>query len=327
VSLRVVVTGAGGFLGKRVVQSLLDMAELDIDGTRREIAEVVACDVTRPLLPEDPRIHLVVGDIADPLFAEEVIGPGTGAVLHLAAVVSGAAESDFDLGMRTNLNGTRTLLEACRGASGPVRFVFASSVAVYGGGLSGVISEATAPAPQTSYGMQKAIGELLVCDYSRRGYVDGRALRLPTIAVRGDAPNTAVTSFVSDIVRDPVRGAEAVCPVAADTAVWILSPRRVVEAFILAVELPARVWTEGRVVALPGSTVTAAEIVAVLRVMEGELVADRVRWEIDPFIDAVVSSFPVAIDTSYGDRLGFRADVDTAAIIRDFLEDEQAADR
>jgi len=149
-------------------------------------------------------------------------------------------------------------------------------------------------------------------------------LRLPTITVRGGAPNAAVTSFASDIIRDPARGTEAVCPVSPNTKVWVLSPRRGVDAFIRALELPAEAWVEGRIVALPGAAVTPGEMVEALREMAGDDTADRVRWEVDPFIDGIVSSFPVAFDTSYAEELGFEADAGAAEIVRYFLEEEDA---
>lgn len=323
--MRLVVTGAEGFLGRRLARELLRRGTLHIDGVDIEITELVACDLTAPGLPHDSRVHELAGDVADTGFAGRAVGGGTGAVVHLAGVVSGAAERNFDLGMRTNLDGTRALLEACRALEASPRFVFASSVAVYGGALPPQVSEATAPTPQTSYGTQKTIGELLVADYSRKGYVDGRALRLPTIAIRGDAPNAAVTSFASDIVRDPVRGTETVCPVGPGTKVWVLSPRRAVDAFIRALELGAEAWTGGRIVALPGSAVTAGELVDAVRQLAGDEVADRVRWSVDPFIDDIVSGFPITFDTSYAHQLGFQADGSAADIVRGFLEEEAAA--
>ena len=267
-------------------------------------------------------MHEIVGDIADPDLVARAVGSGTDVLVHLAAVVSGAAERDFDLGMRANLDGTRALLEACRALSSPPVFVFASSVAVYGGALPPLVSEATAPQPQTSYGIQKTIGELLVSDYSRKGFVDGRVLRLPTIAVRGDGPNQAVTSFASNIVRDPVRRSDTVCPVGPDTKVWVLTPGRAIDAFIRALELPGGAWEAGRVVVLPGSTVTAGEIVEVLRGLAGNEVADRVHWEVDPFIDGIVSGLPASFDISYAQTLGFSADAGAPEIVRTFLDEE-----
>src|SRR5690606_32816075 len=160
---------------------------------------------------------------------EPAIDADTVAVFHLAAVVSGGAEADFELGMRVNLDGTRLLLDICRRRGTRPRVVFASSVAVYGGDLPEVVTDDTRLAPQSSYGTQKALGELLVNDYSRRGFIDGRALRLPTISVRPGRPNSALSSFASGIVREPLNGEEAVCPVSPDMVLWLLSPEAVNE--------------------------------------------------------------------------------------------------
>ena len=187
--------------------------------------------------PRDARLEAVTGDISDPQVVKRCRSRRR-TLAHLAAVVSGAAEADFDLGMRVNLEGSRLLLESLRQCSKPPRLVFASSVAAFGGALPPVIEDATPPAPQTSYGTQKVIGEFLVSDYSRKGFIDGRSLRLPTIVVRSGKPNAAASSFASGILREPLNGLVSECPVGPETSVWLLSPRLVVEAFIHALELP-----------------------------------------------------------------------------------------
>jgi nucleoside-diphosphate-sugar epimerase len=182
----------------------------------------------------------------------------TTSVFHLAAVVSGGAEADFDLGYRVNLDGTRALLEACRKLASPPKMVYASSVAAFGGTLPEVLDDSTTPTPQTSYGTQKVIGEYLVADWTAKGMIDGRSLRLPTIVVRPGKPNLAASSFASGIIREPLNGVVAECPVPDTTGVWILSPKRVVEAFIHAHDLPASAWPSSRVVNLPGITLCGA---------------------------------------------------------------------
>ena len=181
-------------------------------------------------MPDDPRLATVAGDITDARRGarrDQATAPA--GVFHLAAIVSANAEEDFDLGLRVNLDGTRHVLEACRALPQPARLVFASSVAVYGGDMPEVLDDGTILTPQTSYGAQKAIGELLLNDYSRKGFVDGRALRLPTIVVRPGKPNKAASTFASSIIREPLAGEEAVCPVERDAAMYVLSPRRVVD--------------------------------------------------------------------------------------------------
>ena len=190
-------------------------------------------------------------------------------MFHLAAVVSGQAEADFDLGMRVNFDAHAALLEVCRARGHRPRVVFASSCAVYGGDLPDVVPPATALTPQSSYGAQKAMGELLVNDYTRRGFVDGRALRLPTISVRPGRPNAALSSFASGIIREPLNGVESVCPVPPATRVWLLSPATVIECFLKAHDLMAGALGANRSLILPGLTVSVGEMVAALERVAG----------------------------------------------------------
>jgi nucleoside-diphosphate-sugar epimerase len=237
-------------------------------------------------------------------------------------VVSSQAEADFDLGMQVNLDATRQLLDICRSLSRAPRFVFASSVAVFGGDLPAVVEERTALDPRSSYGTQKALGELLVGDYSRRGFVDGRALRLPTIVVRSGLPNRAASSFASSIIREPLAGGTAVCPVAGSTRLWVMSPRKAIESLILGHDLPATRLADRRSISLPGLAVSVAEMVAALERLAGKAVTDRIRWEYDPLVDRIVSSWPGAFDAARAQRLGFSADPDFESIVRAHIEDE-----
>src|SRR5437016_5924780 len=221
--MRIVITGGCGFLGRRVAIRLLEQG-----CGLGSIDELVLFDNAAPALPlpEDKRLRLVTGDIADRETVTRLIAPGTDGVFHLAAIVSGEAEADTDLGYRVNLDGTRAVIEACRALGTIPKLVFASSLAVYGGALPPEVGDDTALTPQSSYGTQKAIGELLVNDYSRKGFVDGRALRLPTVVVRPGRPNRAASTFASSMIREPLAGQEAVCPVSPDTVMALASPRR-----------------------------------------------------------------------------------------------------
>ena len=185
-------------------------------------------------------------------------------------MVSGGAEADFDLGYHVNLDGTRALLEACRKLAKPPKVVYASSVAAFGGELPEVLDDSTTPTPQTSYGTQKVIGEYLVADFTRKGMIDGRSLRLPTIVVRPGKPNLAASSFASGIIREPLNGVVAECPVPDTTGVWILSPQRVVEAFLHAHDLPSSAWPSSRVVNLPGITLTVREMIDAMGRVAGQ---------------------------------------------------------
>ena len=230
--MRVLITGGNGFIGRRLAAALLRSGTVTVDGAGRQPIERMTLfdSVGGAGYPQDERVELVTGDITDRGAVERVAAQAD-LVWHLAAVVSAAAEADFDLGYRVNVDGTRTLLEALRGTGRRPRVVFASSFAVYGGDMPPAVGDEFHPVPQSSYGAQKAIGELLTADYSRKGFVDGRSLRLPTIVVRPGKPNKAASSFASSIIREPLAGQEVVCPVGQDTAIYILSPRRVTDAY------------------------------------------------------------------------------------------------
>ncbi len=323
--MKVVITGGGGFLGLRLARALLARGALTgPDGAQREITRLALLDTAFPTeLPRDARLEAVSGDLADGATLARVATPDTACAFHLAAVVSGGAEADFDLGMRVNLRGTELLLEQLRRCARPPRVVFASSVAAFGGELPAVLDDATTPNPQTSYGTQKVIGEYLINDYSRKGFIDGRSLRLPTVVVRPGKPNAAASSFASAVIREPLNGVVAGCPVPLDTGVWLLSPRRVVEAFVHAHELPAASWGVKRVLNLPGITVTVRAMVEALRRLYGERVAQRVVHEPEARIEAIVRTWPVRFATPRALALGFRADPDIDTVIRDYVADEK----
>jgi D-erythronate 2-dehydrogenase len=322
--MRIVITGGAGFIGKKLARALLARGTLmDRRGTVQPIREISLFDVVEADgLPDDPRLVAVAGDITDPAAVRKVVREGVNGVFHLAAIVSANAEEDFDLGMRVNLDGTRNILEACRALPEPPRLVFASSVAVYGGAMPAVLDDGAILTPQTSYGAQKAAGELLLNDYSRKGFVDGRALRLPTIVVRPGKPNRAASTFASSIIREPLAGQEAVCPVGRDARMYILSPRRVIQALIHAFELPAEALGATRMLTLPGITVSIGEMVDALEEVAGERVARRIRWQPDPMIQKVVAGWPASFDAKRARALGFEADRDFTEIVRAHIEDE-----
>lgn len=323
--MNVLITGGTGFIGRKLVAALLARGTLPgAGGEEQPIARLRVSDVAEPLapLPDDARIETVYGDYTAPGAAAALLGEDTDAVFHLAAVVSGQAEQDFDLGLRINLDGTRMLLDACRAAPGTPRLVFTSSVAVFGGDMPEVIDDRTHLTPQTSYGSQKAACELLVNDYSRKGFVDGRALRLPTVVVRPGKPNAAASSFASAVIREPLQGDEYDCPVKPDTGVWILSPRRVVGALIHALVLPAEAWGSYRAVSLPGMTLTVAEMVAAMGEVAGERVAARVRYAPDPFIERIVYGWATRFHTPRALAMGFEADASFEEVVRAFIDDD-----
>src|SRR6266851_3375756 len=315
--MRVVITGGCGFLGRRVALCLLDRGDID---------ELVLFDnATSALpLPEDTRLKLVIGDIADRETVRGVINRGTTSVFHLAAVVSGQAEADTELGYRVNLDGTRAVLDACRALGTCPRVVFASSLAVYGGELPPAVGDESPLTPQTSYGTQKAIGELLVNDYSRKGFVDGRAVRLPTVVVRPGRPNRAASTFASSMIREPLSGRDAVCPVSPDTVMALASPRRIVAGLLHAHDLPGHAFGTSRSLQLPGFSVAVGDMVEAVRRLGGEAAHARIRWQPDPLVQQIVSGWPPALFASRAAALGFTADPDPDidAVVRAFIEDD-----
>ena len=227
--------------------------------------------------------------------------------------------------MRVNLDAGRELLEACRATGARPRVVFTSSVAVYGGALPDVVLDTTALHPQSSYGTQKAIGELLLADYSRKGFVDGRVARLPTISVRPGRPNQAASSFASGIVREPLNGEDAICPVPPDTRLWLLSPRRAIDNLIALHDVADAALGIHRAVNLPGVSVSAGEMVEALAEVAGADVAARVKWQRDAAIERIVGGWPGRWDTSRATALGMAGDADFAAIVRAFMDERPHA--
>jgi nucleoside-diphosphate-sugar epimerase len=325
--MKVVITGGAGFLGQRLIRALCARGTLaGADGEQRPIEQIVSIDAQQSgRLVVDERVGYVAGDIATPHLLNHVLGTDTDSVFHLAAVVSGAAEADFNLGMRVNLDATRALLEVCRQQARPPRLVFASSVAVFGGALPAVVTDATAPTPVSSYGVQKLICELLVGDYARKGFIDGRAVRLPTIVVRPGKPNAAASSFASSIIREPLAGEAAVCPVEPDTALWILSPAQATDALLRTHEIARAQWQGsegGRALNLPGLAVTVAQMLRSLAQVGGDAAAARVTLAPEARIKAIVQSWPARFETARARALGYTADTDFTAIVRAHLEEQ-----
>lgn len=324
--MKILITGGAGFLGQRLARRLLARGALTAAGGELQpITRLVLLDVVAAAGFDDPRVEQVTGDFTDPDLLGRVLDDATASVFHLAAVVSGQAEAEFDLGMRVNLDGSRHLLECCRALGHTPRVLFTSSVAVYGGDLPDLVRDDTALTPRSSYGVQKALAELLLGEYHRRGFVDGRVLRLPTVSVRPGSPNRAASSFASGIIREPLNGLEAVCPVDPATRLWLLSPRGAIDGLVHGHELASERLGANRAVNLPGVTVTAGEMVATLARVAGEAVAARVRWERDADIERIVGSWPGAWDQARARALGFRGDRDFEAIVRAYLEDDLAA--
>jgi nucleoside-diphosphate-sugar epimerase len=321
--MKVVITGGAGFLGTRLARKLVERGTLtDASGRAREIASITLVDVAPAAPIDDKRVKSIVGDLGDASLLEQAVPRDTDTLFHLAAVVSGQAEAEFDVGMRVNFDVTRALLERCRKLASPPKLVFTSSLAVFGGPVPDPVPDDAPLMPQASYGAQKAMGEYLVYDMSRKGMIDGRSLRLPTVTVRPGKPNRAASSFASGIIREPLSGVEAVCPVAATTKMWVQSPRAVIDNLIVGHEAPASSFTHTRSINVPGICVAVGDMAKALRDVAGEEVAALVRWNYDPAVDRIVSTWPSNFAPKLGPAIGMRADEDFAGIVRAYIADD-----
>lgn len=332
--MRIVITGGFGFLGRKVAETLLERRTF----RGGPIHRLVLTD--RVVQPEskvatDPLVDVVRGDLTECL--DEVFAEPVDVLIHLAAAVSAECEADFDLGMRANVDTTRALLEAARAqstAGGPTpRVVFSSSIAVYGGDpalpLPPVVSESTLPTPCSSYGTQKLVCERLVADYTRRDFIDGRVARLMTVSVRPGMPNAAASGFLSGVIREPLAGLPATCPVRPEMRVALASPRRTVEGILRLAEVergtgPGRLGG-GIPVNLPGLTVSISEMLDTLRRVAGDTVADLVTITPDRDIEALTGSWPAVFDNARAAALGLDPDPDFESLVRDYLTDHQDA--
>jgi nucleoside-diphosphate-sugar epimerase len=323
--MRVVITGGGGFLGRKLAARLLkDGSLVDSGGTRRTIREIVLFDQIAPPDEEtvDERISVVVGDLTDAGTVDELIAPGTDSIFHLASVVSAGAEADFDLGYQVNMDGTRTILEAARALGTRPKVVFASSIAVYGGDIPETVTDDTILTPETSYGAHKATGELLITDFTRKGYIDGRAMRLPTIVVRPGKPNAAASGFASGIIREPLNGIDFVCPVTPESKMAIMSPRTVIDCFVHMHDLDSDDLGPSKALLLTGFSVSMGDTAAAVAKHAGNRKVGAITFEIDDHIQAIVDAWPKESYSERAAKLGFPKDDDINEIIRAHIEDE-----
>ncbi|HEY5700936.1 MAG TPA: D-erythronate dehydrogenase, partial [Gammaproteobacteria bacterium] len=320
--LRILITGGGGFLGKKLIAALLSRGRLvNRHGTLTDIQQIVLFDNCPDNPFDDKRVRVVSGSVCSRDDVDRTISDAVDSVFHFAAVVSGEAEADFDKGMEVNLQGSLNVLNACRRLSHVPRVLFTSSVAAFGGDLPPAVTDATPPTPQSSYGTQKVIGELLVNDFSRKGYIDGRVLRLPTICVRPGTPNKAASGFASAMVREPLNGEHTVCPVSPDLLMWVMSPPTAIANLVYAHDLPPAAWGYQRTLNLQGLTVSAGQILEAVRRRCGDAVADRIFWKRDSAVEALVATWPGRFESERARSLGFHADSDFDSIIGDYLNE------
>jgi D-erythronate 2-dehydrogenase len=324
--VHVVVTGGAGFLGSRLARELLAAGSLPLAGRAGlPVSRVTLIDQAPapPDLEADARVAVIrgeLGDLLDPLSVGGDVLDGAEVIFHLAAAVSGECEADFDLGLRANLRATESLLACCRALGTSPVVVYSSSVAVFGGSaeqpLPAVITDHTRPNPQTSYGTQKVIGEYLLADYTRKGLLNGRAVRLMTVSVRPGRPNAAASGFLSGIIREPLAGQRAVCPVAPDTEVALASPAKAVGALLCAATSSDQAWGGRTALTMPALTVTVADMAAALTRVAGPQVSTLIDWVPDPAIARMFATWPARIRADRAARLGLAPDPDFDSIIR-----------
>lgn len=315
--MRVLVTGGAGFLGRKLIAALLaGRPELP------PVQGIVSLDRVAPGLA-DPRVSSLTGDLGDAALLAEAVA-GADLIWHLAAAVSAECEADLDLGLAVNLQGTLDLLQAVRAAGRRPRLVFASSLAAYGGSLPETVDDDTPITPDGSYGTQKAVGELLVKDFGRRGLLDGRSLRLPTVVVRPGKPNRAASGFASGILREPLAGQAARCPVDPGMRMAIVSPRQAVEGLCRAAALPGAAFGPGRAMNQPGLTVSVAEMIEALRRVAGDAAVRLIEMAPDPAVEALVSSWPQGVTSQRALAAGLAPDADMAAVLAASLDDLRA---
>ncbi|MCH8002674.1 MAG: NAD-dependent epimerase/dehydratase family protein [Proteobacteria bacterium] len=324
--MKVVITGGTGFIGRMLARSILARGSLTgPSGAQEEVDAITLFDAVEPPVPLaglDARAKVVIGDIADKDLVFGLLDRDDVSVFHLASVVSGGGEKDFDLAIRVNLMGGLNVLEAARARAGAPRLVFASSLAVFGGSaMPAVVGDTTKQTPQTTYGVTKSIGELLINDYTRKGFIDGRAARLPTIVIRPGRPNLAASSFASGVFREPLNGAPCALPVKLDTVMPVLGYRSAVAGFIALHEAAPEALGDDRTVNFPSLSVTVEEMIAALRRVAGNRHLGEITHQPDPAIAAIVATWPVATEFARAGALGLPVEDSLDDIVRAYIED------
>ncbi|WP_262269500.1 MULTISPECIES: D-erythronate dehydrogenase [Microvirga] len=319
--MRILILGAAGMVGRKLTERLVKDGRLGGEA----ITHLDLHDVVEPERPDAPfAVETMTSDFSMPGEAEKLVAGRPDVIFHLAAIVSGEAEADFDKGYRINLDGTRYLFDAVRVVGGGYkpRLVFTSSIAVFGAPFPDAIGDEFFLTPLTSYGAQKAIGELLLADYTRRGFFDGVGIRLPTICVRPGKPNKAASGFFSGIIREPLNGQEAVLPVSTDVRHAHASPRSAVNFLIHAASMDTSKIGPRRSLTMPSVSVTVGEQIDALRRVAGDQAVARIRHEPDPAVIRIVEGWPRRFDARRAESLGFRAESSFDEIISIYIEDE-----
>ena len=330
--MNILITGGCGFVGARLARALLAQGKLALAGAPARTIETVTLADRAPPPPDlagDPRVRFAGGDLNEQVRSGAIPGAGTDVVFHLAAAVSGECEADFDLGMHSNLDATRGLLDACRAMGSQPTFVFASSLAVFGNlpgqPLPDLIEDFTLPTPQSSYGIQKFIGEQLVADYARKGFIRGRSVRLMTVSVRPGKPNGAASSFLSGMIREPLAGQKAACPVPPETPVALASPARTIEGIIRAAQASDAQWGPLTAVNLPSLRTSVGAMAKALEQVAGKAATDLLDWAPDPAIQRLVRTWPGNVEFARARALGLEADADFVSVVREYIRENPDA--
>ncbi|MEX2566909.1 MAG: D-erythronate dehydrogenase, partial [Cyclobacteriaceae bacterium] len=318
-SMRVIILGGGGFIGSRLARTLIKSGGL----SQGAVSHLTLVDLAFPDdILQNTRMECLQEDFSEVEVMNKLLRQKPDIIFHLAAVVSGEAEKNFELGMKVNFHASLQMLELCREIDFKPRIVFASSCGVFGGDVTQTITEETDPKPRSSYGTQKAMVELLVRDYSRREFIDGRSIRLPTITVRPGKPNAATSSFLSGIIREPLNGVKATYPVPPETPFWILSPKRVVQNFIHAANIDDKALGNDRTINLPGITVSVQDMIDSLKKIAGPEITGLISHQPDAFLESIVLTWPPHFDPQMAIDLGFVGDSSVDEIIQSYIEEE-----
>ncbi len=317
--MKVLILGGSGFIGKRLAYTIATQGGLHMG----QVSQLTLVDLSFPEeMNGDDKFRCIAADFSEASIMQSLLDEKPDIIFHLAAVVSGEAEKNFELGMRVNFNASLQMLEMCRKMEFCPRIVFASSCGVFGGDVKQIITHTTGPKPRSSYGTQKAMVELLMNDYSRRGFVDARSIRLPTISVRPGRPNAATSSFLSGIIREPLNGEPATYPVKQSSKFWLLSPKRVIQNFLHAANINADKLGDDRMITLPGITASVGQLLQSLERIAGPKVASLATYQEDEFLQSIVLTWPPYFDCSVSESLGFVKDNSVDELILNYIQEE-----
>ena len=326
--MRVVVTGGSGFIGSYLARELLRRGALvGPDGATAPISRLILADRTPPRrdYSGDERVEVMTGDCADPDFLTRVIADDTASIFHMAALLTTETAADFDEGRRVNLTGMINLLERCRQLRRVPRLVFASSMSTYGAPLPDVVDDTVVQRPQNAYGAYKLIGEQLVEEYTRQGFIDGRGMRFSVVIIRPGKPDNVVSNVIAGIVREPLHGLDTYCPIPADTRFPVISPRRVAQGLALAHDIPAESFGPSRSMNFPSLSVTVQEMIDATARAAGNRALGRIDWRPDPAFQRLVDDWPKYFESEFANRHGIHAEASFDEVIQVYMEEHMLA--